>query len=232
MMAQYAFDSRLQTLPTINVRLLSSRYSALAILIMGASDYTTISLGTPPQLFKVGLDTGSANLWVPSTKCKAGACRDHLQYNSSASSSYRLNGTAFATRYGAGNSSDGVTGFMSQDTLRVGTLSISSQDFAEATKEIGPGPAFWKMDGIFGLGFAGAAITLAVPPFYNMVQQGLMEPIFSFYFGNSRREGDESEVVFGGVNHDHYSGDLITLPTRNKPTWETTSRHLLSATGV
>ncbi|KIW66173.1 hypothetical protein PV04_08374 [Phialophora macrospora] len=55
-----------------------------------------------------------------------------------------------------------------------------------------------------------------------MVQQGLVEPIFSFCFGNSRREGDESEVVFGGANHDHYLGDLIMLPTRNKPTWETT----------
>jgi saccharopepsin len=111
---------------------------------------------------------------------------------------------------------------MSRDTLRVGPLSVINQDFAEATEEPGAGPAFWRMDGIFGLGFAAAAVNLAVPPFYNMVQQGLVEPIFSFYFGDRRRTGDVSEVVFGGVNHDRFSGKLITLPTRNKPTWETT----------
>ena len=65
---------------------------------------------------------------------------------------------------------------------QVAGLPIIDQTFAEATSE--PGAAFvaGKFDGIFCLGYDIIAVNGVVPPFYNMVSQGLVaEPVFAFY---------------------------------------------------
>lgn len=181
-----------------------------------AQYFADISLGTPPQVFKVVLDTGSSNLWVPSVKCTSIACFLHTQYDSSKSSSYAENGTEFAIQYGSGS----VSGYLSNDVLSLGGLIIKDQGFGEATNEPGLAFAFGKFDGILGLGYDSIAVQKTVPPVYNAIEQGLLdEPKFSFFLA------DESEDVggiatFGGINEDYYEGDLVYLPVRRKAYWE------------
>jgi saccharopepsin len=180
-------------------------------------DFSEIAIGTPPQTFQVVLDTGSSNLWVPSSECGSIACYLHSKYDSSSSSTYKKNGSSFAIQYGSGS----LSGFVSQDHVTIGDLKIKDQLFAEATEEPGLAFAFGRFDGILGMGYDTISVNHIVPPFYSLIDQGLLdEPVFSFYLGNTDKEGDESEVVFGGVNKDHYTGKLTEIPLRRKAYWE------------
>lgn len=130
-------------------------------------DFATVGLGTPPQEFKVVLDTGSSNLWVPSSKCNSIACFLHAKFDSSASSTYKANGSEFEIRYGSGS----LSGFVSSDALDFAGLKIKNQLFAEATEEPGLAFAFGRFDGILGLGYDTISVNHITPPFYELINQ-------------------------------------------------------------
>ncbi|KAH9843472.1 Vacuolar protease A [Teratosphaeria destructans] len=183
---------------------------------LNAQYFSEISIGTPPQDFKVVLDTGSSNLWVPSQDCGSIACYLHSKYDHSGSSTYKKNGSEFEIRYGSGE----LSGYVSQDTVTIGDVTIKNQLFAEATAEPGLAFAFGRFDGIMGLGYDTISVNKIPPPFYNMVHQGLLdEAVFAFYLSDTN-DGDESEAIFGGVNKDHYTGKMTKIPLRRKAYWE------------
>ncbi len=131
---------------------------------MDAQYFAEIEIGTPAQKFKVVMDTGSSNLWVPSVRCKDKACVTHAQFDASKSSTYKQNGTQFAIQYGSG----ALTGIIGHDVVSIAGIAIS-QDFGESVTE--PGAAFvqGKFDGILGLGYETIAASGVTPPFNHMM---------------------------------------------------------------
>lgn len=99
-----------------------------------------------------------------------------------ASSTYKKNGTEFEIHYGSGS----MEGIVSNDVLTIGDLKVKDVDFGEATKEPGLAFAFGKFDGILGLAYDTISVKHMVPPFYKMIDQGLLdEKKFAFWLGNA-----------------------------------------------
>lgn len=180
-----------------------------------AQYYGTVMLGTPAVSFSVIYDTGSSNLWVPSAK--ATAIVGKTLYDSDASSTYAKNGTDFNIQYGSGP----VAGFLSYDTVKLSSsLGVENYEFAEITDVSGLGLAYGmgKFDGILGLGWDSIAVDGIPPLFSTLVSKGLVdEPVFSFYLGNAN--GEDGELLIGGVDKEKYLGELQYVPLIAEDYW-------------
>ncbi|XP_076945639.1 aspartic proteinase oryzasin-1-like [Bidens hawaiensis] len=185
---------------------------------MDAQYFGEIGIGTPPQKFKVIFDTGSANLWIPSSECISSvSCFLHSKYESSHSSTYKANGRPAAIHYG----SESISGYFSKDTVEVGDLVIQHQEFIEVTKE--PGLTFLagKFDGILGLGFKEISIGSAIPVWDNIVNQDLVKDrVFSFWLNQQSKESEGGEIVFGGLDPKHYKGQHTYIPVTRTGYWQ------------
>jgi len=186
---------------------------------MNAQYYGPVSIGTPPQNFLVVYDTGSSNLWVPSSKCSitVPACDVHKKYNSEKSSTYVKNGEEFNITYGSGS----MTGFLSQDTLLFGGLTVTKQVFTEATGLPGISFLAGKFDGILGLGFQSISVDNVVPPWYNIVAQNLVStPVFSFWLSDNANSTDGGELMLGGIDANRYTGKITYVPLTSETYWQ------------
>jgi len=160
----------------------------------------TISIGTPAQKFLIDFDTGSSDLWIPSSTCTSSTCKKKSTYKSSSSSTSDKESGSFSIEYGDGST---VSGPVYEDTVTVAGIKVKNQKFSPVTtlsSSFADDPA----DGILGLAFPAISNLNANPFFVNADSQGAVSSNeFGFYLAS---EG--SELYLGGANSDLYSGSI------------------------
>lgn len=175
-----------------------------------AQYYGEIELGTPGQVFSVIFDTGSSNVWVPSSICISLACLNHPRYNSKKSSTYKADGRPFEIKYGSG----GVKGFVSSDNLSTadGQVTATKFFFGEATQVNGISFVAAKFEGIVGLGYRAISV-LDLPTYIETLNKQGQIPIQSFSFYLTREASSEgSALIFGGSDNQYYDGPITYFP--------------------
>eukprot|EP00746_Dinoflagellata_sp_MGD_P145801 gnl/MRDRNA2_/MRDRNA2_78368_c0_seq2.p1 gnl/MRDRNA2_/MRDRNA2_78368_c0~~gnl/MRDRNA2_/MRDRNA2_78368_c0_seq2.p1 ORF type:complete len:539 (-),score=80.49 gnl/MRDRNA2_/MRDRNA2_78368_c0_seq2:62-1678(-) len=181
--------------------------------------YGAIKIGG--QEFKVVFDTGSANLWVPSKTCDSCTCGSHPRYDKSKSSAYEEDGRRYSVGYDMGL----IEGVFSKDTVTIGDIDVQGQPFAEVSRvDIGlveEGVSAFPSDpwdGVMGLGFKSISEYGIPTPFESMIRQNLIsKAMFAFYLHEDPTQG---ELVIGGLDESHYTGELHDVPLISADFWE------------
>ena len=179
-----------------------------------------IQLGSPGQVFKVLLDTGSADLWVPSVTCRTKACLSHSRFNSSSSSSFTPSSRPLRIRYGA---TAEVTGLVGAEQLSMAGLTVRNQMFTLADRIEGTAMDLVHFDGVLGLGFRELSQLNLSTPFENMLEQKLLSrPIFSFHLSSRPERPLEygGELLLGEIDPSHYQGELTYVPLVRAANWQ------------
>ncbi|XP_059958713.1 pregnancy-associated glycoprotein 2-like [Mesoplodon densirostris] len=174
-----------------------------------------ITIGTPPQQFRVLFDTGSGDLWVPSIYCYSPPCRTHRVFNPHASTTFRLSGRPVDLIYGSGR----IIGFLGYDTVRIGRLIDMVQPFCLSRSQFGMKDA--PFDGILGMGYPSLAIRGTTPIFDTLKRRSLIpQAVFAFYLSTRKENG--SMLMLGGVDHRYYKGKLQWIPVSRTHYWQIT----------
>ncbi|KAG0648575.1 putative aspartic-type endopeptidase OPSB [Hyphodiscus hymeniophilus] len=179
--------------------------------------FLNATLGTPPQSFRLHVDTGSSDLWVNtpnSALCRTdgGPCEAAGTYTANSSSTYTFIASDFNISYVDGS---GASGDYVSDTLTIAGTTL-------ATLQFGIGYTSTSQEGILGIGYqvdevqaarAGKAAYNNLPA--QLVADGVIQSnAYSLWLNDL--DASTGSILFGGVDTAQYHGSLESLPVQKE----------------
>jgi Eukaryotic aspartyl protease len=176
--------------------------------------FINVTVGTPGQPFSLQLDTGSSDIWFPSANSDVCASFEEGcafgSYNSAASSTYaNPNLPMFEIQYVDGSQ---ISGDYISDVLNIGSTKLTQMTMAEATQAT-------RGIGIMGVGYRSGESSAELdgftyPNVVNVLKnEGYISSLaYSLYLNDL--EANTGSILFGGVDTDKFTGDLIALPVQ------------------
>ncbi|SCM04941.1 plasmepsin VIII, putative [Plasmodium chabaudi chabaudi] len=154
-----------------------------------------ISIGNPPQSFKVLFDTGSTNLWIPSKNCYAKACYNKKKYDHNISKNYRISSQKNPVNifFGTGK----VQIAYATDDIHLGSIKVRDQEFGIANYMSDDPFSDMQFDGLFGLGIS-EDIKRKELIYDNIPKNSSRKNMFSIYYPKS--VDDNGAITFGGYD--------------------------------
>jgi len=197
-----------------------------ARMVHATQYYGEITVGTPPQPFKVIFDSGSGHLLIPSMKCEDPACEGHRRYEPKNSSSGIQIGWSDEPRKAIDADSDdrdvstiffasgNAAGEFARDVVCVSENRCGKMDFVQLTEESDDPFKDADWDGVMGLGLK---ISDAVE--FNVLKNivgNSSEPVLGIYLSNE----DDSALSFGHIEKERFEGELAWQPISDEGYWQ------------
>ncbi|KAJ7115925.1 aspartic peptidase domain-containing protein [Mycena epipterygia] len=187
-----------------------------------SSYFGSLAVGTPAVSFDVILDTGSSDLWVAGSTCTQG-CSSVPTFDSSASSTFKNESTAFSITYGSG----AAAGALASDTVQMAGFSVSNQVFA-VCDQVSSGLLTDPVSGLLGLAWKSIATSGATPLWETLASGDSWDsPVMAFQLTRFLNQSKSQDLEAGGsftmgfVNSTLYTGDIeyIDMPTSTNSYW-------------
>jgi len=188
--------------------------SSLGLDIIGndVGYFATLQIGTPPQDFRILMDSGSADFWVGSATCQSvngGGCGNHVFLGAQESSSFVDTQQSWQIQYGTG----AVAGNIVTDSVNIAGLALDNHTFGIAeieTTDFSDNSV--PFDGLMGLAQSTLSEQKTLTPVESLAKSGLIaEAITSFKISRLADNKNDGEITFGGLDASKF--DATTLVT-------------------
>lgn len=172
---------------------------------------TTIKIGSNNTEVKVLVDTGLSDLWVLSAEnpqCEANGgevnCETYGTFDEEASTTFKSNGTAFSISYADQTYAKGT--WAQDDVDLANGFTIKGANFAlanDSDSDVGVlGIAYQELES--------SSTRYSNLPIQLKEQGYIQRAAYSLYLTSA--ESSKGTILFGGVDHAKYLGELVTLP--------------------